>query len=86
MYGRRSGGAPPDPVTLLLTNQNVDLQRQVTDLRRELESARKENELLWKAMERPSVSSMNEQQIHMLAELLWAHIMGFPIKEEKKSS
>jgi hypothetical protein len=75
---------PTDPVTLLLTNQNIDLQRQVTDLRRDLEFAQKENEMLWKAMERPAVTTLNEQQVGALAEMIWMRIMGFPIPKDEK--
>lgn len=80
---------PKQPVTealnLILTNQNVELQRQVTDLRRDLEEKRKEVDMLWKALERPSVSTMTEDQIHVAAEIIWQHIMGFPVKESKAS-
>lgn len=74
-----------DAVALVLTNQVVDLQRQVTDLRRDLESAQKENKMLWAAMERPSVSTLTTDQVHMLAEMLFQSIMGVAItkKEER---
>lgn len=83
-------GKPPvrertDAVTLLLTNQNVDLQRQVTDLRREIEEKRKEIDILRKALERPSIGAMTEGQIHLLAELVFSAIMGFPITKDREA-
>jgi hypothetical protein len=79
---------PKQPVTdtlnLLLTNQNVDLQRQVTDLRRELEAAASENKMLWAALERPTVATLTDAQIQALAELTFNRIMQFPIKKEEK--
>lgn len=78
---------PTDAVVLLLTNQNLDLNRQITDLRRELESMRKENETLYKVLERPAVATMNEQQVDIISNFLYDAIMGIAItrKEEKPS-
>lgn len=74
-----------DAVTLLLTNQNVDLQRQVTDLRREIENLRQENKILYQFMERPSIATMHEDQVSALAELLFQRIMRIPVKKEEAS-
>ena len=82
---------PKQPVTditeslnLLLTNQNIDLQRQVTDLRRDLEAAANENKMLWAALDRPTVATLTDAQIQALAELTFNRIMQFPIKKEEK--
>ena len=74
-----------EALNLILTNQNVDLQRQVTDLRREIEAAREENKMLWAALERPSVATMTDNQIQALAELFTNRVFSIPIKKEEAS-
>jgi len=74
-----------DPIVLLLTNQNVELQRQVTDLSRDLEDKRKETEMLYEFLDRPSIATMNDAQIQVLAEMLFRRIMGFPINKKDEA-
>lgn len=72
-----------DAVTLLLTERNLDLERSLVELRRKIEELEKENKTLWDALERPAVGTMNDSQIHLLSELLFQRIVGFPIPKKE---
>lgn len=77
---------PSDPVTLLLTSRNIDLERQISDARRTIDEQRKEIEMLYKALERPVIATMTADQIFNLSQLVQEGIMSIPIKKNEKPS
>lgn len=66
-----------DPVTLLMTERNLDLQKDLISAQRTIEEQRKEIDILYRTLTRPSYSTFSEQQIDLLAELICVRMTDF---------
>jgi hypothetical protein len=67
-----------DPVTLLLTERNIDLERELAAARRTIDDQKKEIDILYKAIERPTIALFNDQQLANIAEAISYRIMNYP--------
>lgn len=67
-----------DPITLLLTERNIDLERELSEARRRIQEQDKELATLYKTLERPNIALFTDAQLLNVADSISFRIMNYP--------